>query len=173
MISKLTWADYVALVALLRGLYVGYKSGFFHELLRVAGFIVTIIVSVLFYEDVAQAITLNTFLNITFARIAGFCILLVVVFLVTKIVRSILLKLLKVGEGGAVNRILGMALGGARWLMLLSFFFMVVDQSPLKQLQEDVHKRSLTGSTIVQAAPALMEFMGQLSPKLALSKKDA
>ena len=46
LISKLTCVDYIALVALLRGLYVGYRSGFFHELLRVASYLVTIVVTI-------------------------------------------------------------------------------------------------------------------------------
>ena len=173
LISKLTWVDYIALVALLRGLYVGYKSGFFHELLRLAGYVVAIVVTILFYEPVAQLLTLHTFLNLASARAIAFFALLTVVYIVVKIIRAIIVKLLKVGNSGALNRILGMAIGGARLLLLLSFFFVLVDKAPLKQLQEDVHQRSLTGSTIAMAAPMTLEFMAHLSPQLSLIKTDA
>ena len=172
LISKLTWADYLALVALLRGLYVGYKSGFFHELLRVAGYVATLIVTILFYELIAQMLTLHTFLNLATARVIGFCALLVAVYVVAKIVRTVLVKLLKPGESGAINRLLGMTVGGVRLLVLLSFIFMLVDHAPLKQLQEDVHKRSLTGDRIAQVAPMMLEYLAQLSPQLSLSKND-
>ena len=172
LISKLTWADYLALAALLRGLYVGYKSGFFHELLRVAGYIVTLIVTMLFYEVIAQMLTLHTFLNLATARVIGSCALLVAVYVVVKIVRTVLVKLLKPGESGAINRLLGMTVGGARLLVLLSFLFILVDHAPLKQLQEDVHKRSLTGDALSQVAPTLLEYLAQLSPQLSLSKND-
>ena len=170
MFSKLTWADYVALVALLRGLYIGYKSGFFHELLRLVCYIITIAVTFLFYQSFAQKLTLDTPLNQTMAEIIAFCAVLIVTYFMTVVVRLIIVKLLKVGEGGAVNRILGMTIGAVRWLLLMSFLFMAVDHSPLKQLQEDVHTRSLTGDKIAMAAPMLLEYLSQLSPELAAKK---
>ena len=173
LISKLTWVDYLALIALLRGLYVGHKSGIFHELLRVAAYAVTIFVTFYLFELVAQYLTLHTPLNTTSARATGFIGVLMVVYLLTKVLRTILVKLLKVGEGGTVNRIVGAAIGGARLLTLLSFFFMGVDYSPLLQLKADIHNRSLTGAKISEVAPMLVEFMSPLAQNLALSKLDA
>ena len=72
LISKLTWVDYLALIALLRGLYVGYRSGVLHELLRVAAYVVTILVTLYLFEPLAQYLTLHTFLNIESARAVGF-----------------------------------------------------------------------------------------------------
>ena len=168
-ISKLSWVDYIAMVALLRGFYTGYKAGFFHELLRVATIVVTLVVTMVFFEPMAQFLTLHTFLNLATARISGFCVLLVGAFLATKIVELVLVKVLRVSEGGVLNSLFGMVIGGARLLVLLSFLFIVVDICPVKQLQEDVHKRSLTGDKIAQVAPTLLEFFSQFSPKLSVS----
>ena len=173
LISKLTWVDYLALIALLRGLYVGSKSGVLHELLRVAAYVVTIIVTLYLFEPLAQYLTLHTFLNIESARAVGFIGALVLVYFLTKIIRVILVKLLKPGEGGAVNRIVGAAIGGARLLVLLSFFFMGVDHSPLTQLKADIHTRSLTGPKISVVAPALVGFMSQMAPNLMPPNSDA
>jgi uncharacterized membrane protein required for colicin V production len=172
LISKLTWADYLAMIALLRGLYVGYKSGVFHELLRVAAYVVTIIVTLYLFEPLAQYLTLHTFLNIESARTVGFVGALVLVYLLTKLTRIILVKLLKPGEGGALNRAIGAAIGGTRLLILLSLFFMGVDHSPLTQLKTDIHTRSLTGPRLASVAPTLVEFMNQLAPNLT-PKQDA
>ena len=171
-VSKLTWADYIALVALLRGLYMGYKSGFFHELLRLASYIVTIVVTILLFERVAQLLTLRTFLNLATARMVAMGAVAAAVYLAAKIFRTVLVKLLKVGEGGILNRLLGMTVGAVRLLTLLSFLFMLVDMSPLRQLQEDVHGRSLTGDKISRVAPALVEFLSQVSPQMSVSKKE-
>ena len=173
LISKLTWVDYLALIALLRGLYVGYKSGVFQELLRVAAYVVTILVTLCLFEPAAQYLTLHTFLNIDSARIIGFVAALIIVYLLTKVVRMLLVKLLKPGEGGAVNRLLAAAIGGARLLVLLSFFFMGVDHSPLTQLKADIHTRSLTGPKIAEAAPTLVAFMSQMAPNLMPPRSDA
>ena len=172
LISKLTWVDYIALAALLWGLYAGYKAGFFHELLRVATYVATLVVTMIFFERLAQALTMRTPLNMIAARIVGFCLLLVVTYLVAKVIQVVLVKLLKVGEGGFLNRLLGMAVGGIRLVVLLSFLFLVVDASPMAQLKQDVHSRSLTGDRIAQLAPVILEFFSHLSPELSVSKKE-
>ena len=164
--SKLTWVDYIALAAVLRGLYVGYKAGFFHELLRVTTYVVTLVVTMIFFERVAQMFALQTSLNVVTARIVGFSLLLVVTFVVAMLIQLVLLKLLKVGEGGLINRLLGMVVGGARLMVLLSFLFLAVDSGPVKQLKEDVHNRSLIGDKISLLAPMTLEFFSHLSPEL-------
>lgn len=171
LISKLTWVDYLALIALLRGLYVGSKSGVFHELLRVTAYVVTMLATFYLFEPLAQYVTLHSFLNIATARVAAFIGAMLLIYLLTKIIRMILVKLLKVGEGGALNRLVGAVIGGVRLLVLLSFFFMGVDHLPLAQLKADIHTRSLTGYKIAEVAPILVEFMSHLSPDL-LPKMD-
>lgn len=165
LLSKLTWVDYIALVALLRGLYVGYKSGFFQELLKIVAYVVTMVLTVHFYEALAEQLTLRSSLNESTANIAAFAVLIVVIYGALLVVRIVLAKVLKTGDGPA-QKIFGALLGGARLLVLLSFFFMLVDATPLKELKTDVHTRSLTGPTISQAAPALYGFLSNVSPGL-------
>ena len=172
LISKLTWVDYLALIALLRGLYVGYKSGVFHELLRVAAYVVTIVAALYVFEPLAQYLTLRTFLNIESARTIGFVGALILIYFLTKVARLILVKLLKPGVGGAINGFIGALIGGTRLLVLLSFLLMGIDHSPLSQLKTDIHTRSLTGPKIAQVAPMLVEFTSHLSPN-AVPKSDA
>ncbi len=168
IVSKLTWVDYIALAALLRGLYVGYKSGFFQELLRVAAYFLSVLITFQLYGLVAQHLTLHTFLNETSAKAASFAVVLVAVYLGIKILRTILVKMLKVGNGGVPQKIVGAALGGARLLVLLSFFFMLIDLTPLRELKNDVHERSLTGPHISQVAPQVFDFLGKFTPNVDL-----
>ena len=170
LLSKLTRVDYIALVALLRGLYVGYKSGFVQELLRIVAYCLTLFLTLQFHEPVAQQLTLRTPLNESTARVAAFGGLLIGVHIVLWMVRMTLAKVLKL-DGGGGTKLFGALLGGARLLVLLSFFFMFIDSTPLKELKTDVHTRSLTGSTISQAAPMLYEFLSGFAPTLGLVKQ--
>ena len=172
LFSKLTWADYVALMAVLRGLYVGYKSGFFQELLRVAGYVVSLVLALMFHGVLASILTLNTFLNEPSAKAIAFVASLVGIYVGVKILRVIVTKALKVGEGGAGQKIAGAVVGAARLLLLLSFFFMLVDKTPLKELKTDVHERSLTGPAISQAAPMVFEFLSHVSTNLGFPAKE-
>ncbi len=167
-LMRLTWVDYIAAIAISRGFYVGYKEGIFPEILRIASYIVTALIAFYFYERVAQMITLKTFLNHASAVVAAFLALLAAGFFATKIVRTILLKILKVGEGGFVMRLVGMIFGGLRWLILMSFIFMLIDRSPLEQLKKDIHTRSIVGQQISRVGPVVFDFMSHLSPQLGL-----
>lgn len=167
--ARLSWADYIAAGFFARGLYVGYKSGIFAELLRSIAHLGTVVAALYFQDVAAQYLTLNTFMNEGTARIAGFTVCFVALFFGTMILRKAIIKILKVGEGDGLQRILGALLAGTRWIVLLSLLFMAVSHSPLKQLHTDVQDRSLTGAAISRVAPALFGFTGQLTAQLGTS----
>ena len=168
---RLTWVDYVAVIAVLRGCYVGYRSGFFPELLRIAAYLITLVVTFLLHEPLTQFLTLKTVLNYTTARALSFFTLLVVVFCLTKLLIMLLLKLLKVGEGGFFYRLVGLLIGACRWVILLSLLFMLIDYSPLMPLKTDIQSRSFVGPKVSRIAPSLFEFLSKISPQLADSHK--
>ena len=170
-VSRLTWVDYVAVIAVLRGCYVGYKSGLFPELLRIAAYLITVIVTFQFQEPVTQFLTLKTVLNYTTARAISFFLLVVGVFSLTKLLIMLLLKLLKVGEGGFFYRLLGSVVGACRWVILLSLIFMLIGFSPLVPLKTDIEKRSYVGQKVASIAPLLFDFLSKVSPQLKVSEK--
>ena len=170
-ISRLTWVDYLALAVVLWGFYVGYKGGLFPEMLRVAAYLITVIVTLRFKESVAQYLTLKTFLNETTANAIAFFVLLISIFFILRLVSILLLKLLKIGQGGFFYRLLGALIGGCRWVVLLSLIFMFIDNSPLAPLKTDIHQRSLVGPQVTKIAPMLFDFLATLSPKLAMYPK--
>lgn len=162
--------DYIAVIAVARGCYVGYKSGLFVELLRVVSYLIVAIVTFRFHSDLAQFLTLNTFLNSVTADAVSVSALIIGTFLLCKLVSVILLKILKIGEGGFVNQLIGLLIGAVRWFILLSLLFMLIDQVPfLSQLKTDIHTRSLLGPRIVTVAPTLFEFLSNVSPQLTVA----
>lgn len=169
--TQLTWVDYITFIAVLRGLYVGYKSGLFPEILRILAYVVTVVVTFHFHDTVAQYLTLKTFLNQATAAAIAFFVLLVGVLFAMKLVTSVLLKLLKVGDGGFFYRLMGSVVGAIRWVILLSLLFMVIDYSPLAPLRTDIHSRSVTGPRVAMIAPMLFAFLSTLSPQLAVDQK--
>ena len=170
-ISRLTWVDYLTLIGILRGAYVGYRSGLFPELLRIAAYVITVIVTFHYYELLAEQVTLKTFLNLPTATAVSFVVLLVTVFGVTKIITMLFLKLLKIGEGGFFYRLIGLGVGVCRWVILLSLGFMLIDMLPLAALKSDIHDRSVVGPRVSQIAPLLFGFLSHISPQLAVDKK--
>ena len=165
-ISGMTWVDYVTLIALLRGAYVGYRSGFFPELLRIVNYLACILAALFFSEPLGQILTLKTFLNSTTAKAVSFTGILIGVFLLGKLLRALILKLLKAGEGGLLNRLAGMIAGAGRWVVLLSFLFFMIERSPLDRLKSDIHTRSYAGEVISKIAPVMVEFLSGISVQI-------
>ena len=170
-ISRLTWVDYLTVIVALRGVYVGFKSGFFPELLRIVIYLVTVIAAFHFYEPFAEQITLKTFLNLQVSTVIAFAVIFLVVFLILRLAMLFFLKLLKVGEGGAVNRFLGGILGVGRWMLLLSILFMLIDDFPAPSLKSDIKEHSIAGPYVSKVAPALFDFLSTLSPQLSVKNK--
>ena len=171
LLSKLTWVDYIAALALLRGLWVGYKSGIFQEALRIVAYILTLVFALLFQGTVGQYIALHSMLNEQTSSTASFVGLLVLVYVALKFLRMVIVRTLKLGEGGGGQKVLGALMGAVRWMLLLSLFFMIVDSLPLKELKTDVHQRSLTGPIISRAAPILYDFIKQSSTKFGIGEE--
>ena len=171
LISRLTWVDCIVFIALLRGIYIGYRSGLFPELMRIVGYIVTVLITFYFRETVAQYLTLNTFLNQTSADALALASLLAVTFALTKFLIFLFLKLLKVGEGSAFYRILGAITGACRWMILISLIFMVIERLPFGPLKSDIHNRSFSGPDVAKVGPVLFDFMSTLGPQLGSVKK--
>ncbi len=172
LISKITWVDLIAALALVRGIYVGLRKGFFSELLRLLAYVGTLAAAIYLYKPAGEYLTLNTFLNERAARAVAFVVLFVLFYLATKLIVALLHKLLKVGEGGAVNRMLGAIAAVCRWVVILSLVLTLIDRSPLEPLKKDIHDRSITGQAISQVVPSLFEFMGTFSPQLYVARKD-
>ena len=170
-ISRLSWVDYVALIAVLRGCWVGYRSGAFLELLRIVGYIAAVAVTFALRDIVTEFLTVNTFLNQATANMIAVAALFIVVLLVTKILTMMCVKVLKVSENGALNRLIGMILGVTRWLVILSLALMVINYLPAESLKADIHSRSVFGPKIAEVAPTLFDFLSNLSPQLGVDIK--
>ena len=171
-IARLTWVDYLTLIAVLRGCYVGYRSGFFPELLRIAAYIITVLVTLRFYDPLGQFLTLKTFLNATTATALAFFALLAGTFALATGLMRVVLWMLKIGEGGFVYRVIGMLIGACRWLVLLSMIFLLIGYTPLETLKTDIRSRSVVGPKVAQVAPTIFDFLATLSPQLGLPDRN-
>jgi uncharacterized membrane protein required for colicin V production len=136
--------------------------------LRILAYLTTIIVAFRFYGSLAQFLTLNTFLNSQTATTVSLVALLLLTFIATKLLTMLILKMLKLGEGGIINKVAGLLLGACRWIVVLSIAFMLIDRSPLSTLKTDIHSRSLLGPKIASVGPAMFDFLSMLSPQLSI-----
>lgn len=163
--SRLTVVDYLLFAAIARGLYVGYRSGLFQELMRVLTYLAAAVVALRFNGEVAELITTHTFLNLASAKIVSAAALVLGGFLVARLVSIAILRMMKAGEGGPLVRVAGALLGGCRWVFLVSLAFMLIERSPLTPLKNDISNRSLTGPYVAKVAPAAYDLLAVTVPQ--------
>ncbi|MCG3176306.1 MAG: hypothetical protein MOGMAGMI_01254 [Candidatus Omnitrophica bacterium] len=163
--SRLTVVDYLLFAAIARGVYVGYRSGLIQELMRVLTYLAAAVVALRFNAEVAQYITMNSFLNLPSAKIVAAAALVGGGFLVARLVSIGILRMMKAGEGGPAVRTAGALIGACRWVLLVSIAFMLVERSPLTPLKTDISNRSLTGPYVSQVAPTVYEYLSTVTPQ--------
>lgn len=150
-------------IALFRGGYVGYKSGVIAEVLRIAGLIFAIVVTFYYYLSFARTITLYTVFSYLHSQVAAVLLIALAVLIAAKLISSIVLKIFKVTEGGGIiSRSSGMVSGMARWVLLVSLFFLLFEFFPADSLRLDIHQRSYSGAEVAKIAPQLFDFLSTL-----------
>jgi uncharacterized membrane protein required for colicin V production len=162
-LSTLNWVDYVILVAFLRGAYVGYKEGIIAELLRAFAYVAALLAALGFSPYVAELIQSGLGVDADVARAAGIAVLFALVFLILKLVGIVILKVTK-SEPSFLFNFLGLLAGVARWAVILSAVFMLVDRMHITLLHEDITLRSRFAPPFLGIAPTGWDYLQSVVP---------
>ena len=164
-ISTLNWVDYVIIVAFLRGAFVGYKEGFFAEVLRIVVYGASTIGAVLLAPSLSPTIQSHLSFDGDLALTVSMILISIALFLMLRLVALILLKVIKAG-GGFLFNLLGLAVGIGRWAVILSIVFMSVKQANISVLYEDISEKSRFAAPIIPIAPTGYDYLSSVLPSL-------
>lgn len=164
-ISTLNWVDYVIIAAFLRGAFVGYKEGFFAEILRIVVYGASTIGALQLAPSVSPTIQSHLSFDEDLALTVSIVLVSIALFLMLRLIALILLKVVKTG-GGFLFNLLGLAVGIARWAVILSIAFMAVKQTHITVLYEDISVKSRFAQPIVPIAPTAYDYLSSVIPVL-------
>ena len=160
-ISTLNWVDYVIVVAFLRGAFVGYRSGFMAELLRIFVYGATGFIAFQFGPMLAPYLENHLSLEPELTRQLGTVLAAFVSFLLLRFLVVVILRVVKAGEGFVYN-LAGMAIGIVRWAVVLSALFLVVHQSGIAALIRDIEQESRFAPPILPIARTAFDSLSGL-----------
>ncbi|MFT5206936.1 MAG: putative membrane protein required for colicin V production [Candidatus Omnitrophota bacterium] len=164
-ISSLSWLDYVILFSLIRGAFIGYRDGFFQELLRMFLYIVTLAVLTAFSGEFANIVTDKTFLGEGTATLLVIIAMALITYLVLKIILDFVLRTSELQNNFAL-KIVGLFGGMVRWSGLISLSLWTTQKYP--QLPIDILAGSEWAEYFVPIAPTLVEFATNVIPEIGL-----
>lgn len=169
-LQTLSWIDYVIAAGIGRGIFVGYKSGGFVELMRFVVLMLTLAVVVAFNGTLAAYVQSHTLLSADLSQKTVIVLLGLITFMVLSWIMGLILKFASM-DNNWVMKIIGITLGGLRWAMLLSFALFALNSLELLVIGKDVLQESRWGGVIEPIAPGIIDFANGTVPKASFDLK--
>lgn len=169
-LQTLSWIDYVIAAGIGRGVFVGYKSGGFIELIRYVNLALTLAVIVAFNETLATYVQSHTLLSAELSKKAVIVLLAVITYTLLKWIAGLILKVASM-DNNWVMKLIGVTLGGLRWAILLSFALYAMNSLQLLVIGKDVLEKSRWGGVMEPIAPSVVDFANGVVPRATLDLK--
>jgi len=163
-VTRISWADLLVIIIILRSTYVGSQRGLFGELFHILGICLAIVFGIHFYTIISGFINTYLFIPLNIADIIGFLIITLVIYLLLKLCYGLLQKIIKIEMFPAINRVGGPILGFCKGVTLsvLIFFFMLL--TPVQYISDSAKTRSLFAPFFVNAGITLYEKSAEMFP---------
>ncbi|UUI04346.1 CvpA family protein [Oceanobacillus jeddahense] len=146
---------------LIGGFFIGLRQGFVLQFVNITGFIVSLVIASLFFNDVAPHLTWIPYPGESGSYVAGiyyqaiaFLILLIGTKILWNILGSILNALANLPLISFVNRWIGGAFGFVKIYLVLFLFLNLAALVPMASLQQAVSDSTLA-QTMLQHTPVL------------------
>lgn len=114
-------------VILIPGLWVGIKKGFLFQLLT----LVTLYISALLVSTAATPIAkwfVKSFgMNETIAKVTACILLFIVIYLLLYLLCTLILKMVRMVGGGALDKVLGIVFGIFKYMLIIGLLAMLFD----------------------------------------------
>ena len=119
--------DIIILILVVAGMVIGFRKGFIKQLASLVGLVVGLFAAKALYGVVGDQLLGTVTSNSTFAHVLAFFLIWIVVPIVFTLVASLLTKALEIICLGWINRLLGAALGGVKWLLFISLAICAIE----------------------------------------------
>ena len=156
-IARISWADLLIVIIVVRTTYTGSQRGFFGELFHIFGICLAIVLGIHFYTPVSDFINTYLFIPLNIADIIGFLLVAITVYLVFSVIYAFLQKIIKIEVFPAINRIGGSLLGFCKGFVLSIFLVFIMLLTPMRYITESVKAKSLFAPFLVKSGAVLYE----------------
>ena len=127
VIINMSALDIVILIIVGLGALVGFFRGFIKQLASILSLVVGLMVAKSFYLSLTYYIHPHYVESLTTARVISFIAIWIIISIVFAVVASVITKGLNIIALGWLNRLLGFALGGVKYFILISLCISLIE----------------------------------------------
>jgi uncharacterized membrane protein required for colicin V production len=138
--STFNWVDVLSIALLVWAGYIGWAKGLTVELFRFIGVLVSMFISLHFYDNLSAWSETKFLISRAYGDIAWFVILLCVCFLCFKLMGILLEKIVKVKFSAKAEKPGGLTIGILRGILGTSLMLFAIKLIPIEYLQSSVEK---------------------------------
>ncbi len=142
-ITRINWVDVVLILIVVRSGYVGFQRGVFGELFHLAGFLLSIIVSMHVYGYVVKFFNTYLFLPLNISIFFGFVITAIFIFLVFIVISRFASRVIKVEIFPLIDRVGGPLIGACKGFVLSAIVASVLFVTPIEYVTVSAAQRSV------------------------------
>ena len=157
ILKYINWVDVLVVILILRAAYLGLETGVWHELLGLIGILVAIFIPFRYYAELGGVIDSHSFFSLPAAKIVSFILLMLVVLILVKLIRSLFKRLVKVQFISVVESLGGVIIGLVQAGLACGLILLVFTWFPARSLQAAIIERSYLGSRLIGAPPAVYD----------------
>ncbi len=162
--------DIVILALIAFGAWQGYQRGAISEIARIVGLALAFVLAIQLMDTVGLVLVSNFNLPDEIVPILGFVVTFTVVMLIVYLgARAVQFVLGKIKLGG-LNRLLGGAVGGAKWALLLSVMFLLFGS--VRMPSAEMRSGSIFYEGISIIAPRAWQSMSRALPSDTVNLPD-
>jgi len=165
LLPEANWVDIIVLIFLVRGAYIGLSRGLSVELFKLVGAILTVVLSLLWYDILGGWLAAHSFLPLQVANFISFIILLTILLILSKSLRVFLFTVLHLELFCGLEKWGGFVMGLVRSTVFASLFLFVLNLLPVGYFQESMNEKSLFTPYLQPVAPKILEFITMFRPK--------
>lgn len=167
----MNFIDLVILIAAAYGLYIGFRKGFIHIVLGIAGFLAGLYVASRFAEKLIPYLQRNWHLDDRTLHWIAYVLLFFAVLIVVGLLSKLLDKIIDTAGLGWLNKLSGAVLSALKYLIIIGLFLRLVDafQERFGILPEDYAKDSQLYEPLSALTDSVIVYVGQLRIKKTVS----
>lgn len=151
IIQSINWLDIAILLLLIRGIYLGIKTGLTSELFRFIGTALSLTLAVYWYSQAADILIANLDLPTWLAQFLCFTAITQLIGIIFRYTLILLLKVLNIQFVPPLEKPGGGLVGLARAVIVSGTLVLMLGFFPSDYLKESIYEKSYSGSFLVEA----------------------
>ncbi|MFH1854002.1 MAG: CvpA family protein [Candidatus Omnitrophota bacterium] len=163
-LTKFGWVDILFITLLIRIGYIGFKNGLLSEFFRLTGLFSAFIFSFNNYALAGSFLSDRIKWNGASLDIISFIVIFLAIILIFKLIATAANLLSNRENASFSNKIIGLAFGFCRGVLLISLIYVLFINSHVEYLSRSAREKSMLSQYVTDVAPAAYDIGINLYP---------